>query len=300
VKTDTVEIPRAGRARRKSPVCGGFTLIELLVVIAIIAILAALLLPALNQAKQQAQGTQCMSNQKQLTLGGVMYEGDNRSYFAPNGDEGNEPASLSDPNGLPGGKLAQWCPGQQNVADELSPAGATPNLGVQWIKMGLVYPYVNNPNVYKCPADNSSLKSGGIIYPHVRTVGLNIWISPIAPWDPGVMCFYKESDLARPGPAYLFALMDNSGVSVNDGSFDEFPGDLIWYDCPAAYHSGCGSMSFMDGHCILKKWTDPVVLVEWATHPVSPGDNHITMAPAQKPPTDLDWLETAATYLLNR
>lgn len=54
----------------------GFTLIELLVVIAIIAILASILFPVFARARENARRASCLSNEKQIALGMLMYAQD--------------------------------------------------------------------------------------------------------------------------------------------------------------------------------------------------------------------------------
>jgi prepilin-type N-terminal cleavage/methylation domain-containing protein len=103
----------------------GFTLIELLVVIAIIAILAALLLPALNRAKQSAHLAGCASNLRQIGLATSLYITDNGVYpgFWTNTPNGYLPSYWFDQLG----------------------------------------PYVSDPNwtgVYHCPGANSRLLGG--------------------------------------------------------------------------------------------------------------------------------------------
>ena len=66
------------KRRRKS-----FTLIELLIVVAIIAILAAMLLPALNKARQAAYATMCQNNASQISKGFIMYAGDYQDWMLP-------------------------------------------------------------------------------------------------------------------------------------------------------------------------------------------------------------------------
>ncbi len=250
-----------------------FTLIELLVVIAIIAILAAMLLPALSRAKCKAVGISCLNNLKQLQLGWMLYSNDNDDKIVATGGTAVLAPTPNNPLYLPGGPNANWVLGLADSPD------------LDFIRNGLLWPYINKLEVYKDPGDNRPRSNGRV---NQRNMSMNAWMNPLS--DEGLLqvnnyvVFRKQAQIRRPVDTWV--AIDENPESINDGWFVVRPGANAWYDYPAIYHCNAGSLSFADGHAEVKKWRDRNVLAQASTT-------------LRKDPnsTDWDWLAERTTVL---
>jgi len=211
------ETKRRGNAGR------AFTLIELLVVIAVIAILMALLLPALNRAREQGKRAVCFNNTKTLALGWMMYCED---------CAGNMPQAQAIPeNG--------WV---------LNPSGATPvdaprDTQLEAIKGGQLFRYVGNVKVYRCPVAKSY---------EMRTYSCSHAMNGLS-FDGGPILknIYKVKH-----PALRIVFLDDFGEDWDAAWAVPWSRPAWWNPIPARHGAGT-VVSFADGRAEWWAWKDP-------------------------------------------
>jgi len=134
---------RSDSSRNKLVGTRGFTLVELLVVVGIIAVLIAILLPALNKARQQAVTVSCAARLRQLENAVMMFVNDNHGSLPPMAYSQNSLTSMNRPTLFP-------CGGDGYLSRYMSSERRNP-------VYGFMYSSIPSAKLYACPEMEGSV-----------------------------------------------------------------------------------------------------------------------------------------------
>ena len=237
----------------------GFTLIELLVVIAIIALLLALLMPALDRARELARRSVCLAGLKDLSLAWIMYADDNDGKLVngqPSVNANGQPQpNPADDRPYPDGRVEiPWARGIpiDNAGD---PTGSTYDQE-QLIRDGSLFTYTKNPKVYRCPGGKAK---------HMRTYSLTCALngdnSPVAGRTDEQMLRVKNRSLVRRPHDRIVFLCEGR---VNNNSYRIQYTTPAWWigpppDPPPVRHGGGMTFVYADSHTGYWRWDQETI-----------------------------------------